>query len=371
MKTLFLFIIITCFQILCTTSYAQQKLKPFRDTTDNAIDISNWLLRKEGFLPIPTVITEPAVGFGGAAAIIFFHSSFAERKGAPNMTGIMGGATENDTWGAGAFHAGFWKDDKIRYAGALIRSNINIQYYGPGIILSKGINMNMDAWLLLQQIKFRISSSNFFIGGKYMFTNTTNTFELPLNIPEFNGVELKAQLSEVSAIFNYDSRNNVFTPTQGLFAEIISTYSDDWMGGEALYGRITGGLLGFMQLDNKLNLAVRIDSRHSLGDAPFWTRPIIDMRGVPVMKYQNKHVDLMEIELSYNIYRRWYLKGFTGIGNAYKNMDEFSKGKSVRNIGTGFRYELARIFGLHMGMDFAWSNDDFGFYIVMGHSWMR
>ena len=55
----------------------------------------------------------------------------------------------------------------------------------------------------------------------------------------------------------------------------------------------------------------------------------------------------------------------------YKSMKEFDEGKSVRNIGAGFRYELARIFGLHMGMDLAWSNDDFGFYIVAGHAWLR
>ncbi len=59
------------------------------------------------------------------------------------------------------------------------------------------------------------------------------------------------------------------------------------------------------------------------------------------------------------------------MGNAYESLDLFGEGKSVRNIGTGFRYELARLFGLRMGMAFAWSNDDFGFYIIAGHVWAR
>ena len=80
---------------------------------------------------------------------------------------------------------------------------------------------------------------------------------------------------------------------------------------------------------------------------------------------------MFETELTFNIYRRWHFLGFTGIGIAYKNMNEFETGKSVRNIGAGFRYELARLFGLNMGMDFAWSSDDFGFYIVLGHAWLR
>ncbi|MGI9548304.1 MAG: BamA/TamA family outer membrane protein, partial [Flavobacteriaceae bacterium] len=106
-------------------------------------------------------------------------------------------------------------------------------------------------------------------------------------------------------------------------------------------------------------------------DIPFWVKPYVDMRGVPVGKYQNNNISLIETELTYNVYNRWYLKAFTGIGNAYTNFNEFADGNSVRSIGTGFRYEIARALGFHMGMDFAWSNEDFGFYIVAGHAWLR
>jgi len=51
--------------------------------------------------------------------------------------------------------------------------------------------------------------------------------------------------------------------------------------------------------------------------------------------------------------------------------EDFNKGKSVASIGTGFRYLLARKFGMQMGMDFAQSTDDFAFYFVIGTSWLR
>ena len=363
-----LFVISCCQNI---DSYGQKSKNLFRDTTDNALDVSNFLLRKEGFLPVPTLITEPALGLGGAMSVLYFHSSFAEKQGPPNVSGLIGGGTNNGTWAVGGFHAGFWNDDKIRYLGALFKANVNIRFYGSGLVLNEGVDLNMDAWFLLQQIQFRIASSDFFIGTNYLYTNTKNTFGLPIDIPEFNGIELNGLLSELSLILSYDSRNNIITPEKGLFAQISGSYAGEWMGNESLYGRVSGGLVGFMPVDKRLHLAVRFDSRHSLGDVPFWARPIVDLRGVPLMKYQNKHTDVMETELTYNLYRRWHIKGFTGIGVAYKSMDEFNIGKSVRNIGTGFRYELARFFGLHMGMDFAWSNDDFGFYIVAGHAWIR
>ncbi len=350
---------------------AQEFSGKFVDTTDNAFDVSNWLIQKEGFLPVPTIITEPAVGFGGAAALLLFHSSFLERKGPPNMSGIAGGFTGNGTWGLGGFHAGFWKEDRIRYTGALFRLNVNVKFYGSGLILKEGIKFNMNSWLFFQQIKFRLAGSNFFAGGRYLLYDTKNTFDIPIDIPDFEGIRFNSTLSEVTAIVNYESRDNIFTPNKGIYAEITGTYSDDWLGGEGLYGRLGSAFIGFMPINPKFQLGVRLESLHTLGDVPFWVRPIVSMRGAPAMKYQNRHISLVEGELTYNVYRRWYLNAFAGMGNAYPDIGEFSKGKPVRTVGTGFRYEIARLFGLRMGMDFAWSNEDFAFYVTAGHAWLR
>jgi hypothetical protein len=89
------------------------------------------------------------------------------------------------------------------------------------------------------------------------------------------------------------------------------------------------------------------------------------------MKYQNSNTTVMEAEVSLNIYKRWYLSGFTGIGNAFENFKDLEKGKSVTTVGTGFRYLMARKLGTPMGMDFGLSNDDYAIYIIFGTAWMR
>ena len=58
-----------------TLSNYAQKEEPqskYRDTLDNALDLSNFLMNLHGVLPIVMPITEPAVGFGAAAAGIYF-----------------------------------------------------------------------------------------------------------------------------------------------------------------------------------------------------------------------------------------------------------------------------------------------------------
>lgn len=373
---------VTLFSILFLVLFAfklnaQESKKPFavfRDSLDQAIDISDFLLNKKGFLLVPSIITEPAVGYGALGAAVYFHSSYSAKKGPPSMSGVLGGGTQNGTWMAGAFHVGYWKRDRIRYMGAVARTYVNIGYYGAGLIESvedEPVNLNMDAWLLLQQIKFRVAETNFFIGGRYLLLDTYNTFEIPVEIPEFEGTEFSSTLSEATLVLNYDSRNNVFSPNKGFFIELSGTYSDTWMGSDDLYGRLAVKMIGYFPASKKLMVGIRHESTYSLGDIPFYARPIVSLRGVPLMKYQNNNTTVMEAEVNWNVYKRWNLVGFTGIGNAFSDIESFDKGKTVSSAGAGFRYLMARKFGLQMGMDFAKSTDDFAFYIVFGTSWLR
>ena len=354
----------------------QAKEKPhsvFRDSLDNALDISDWLVNKKGVLIVPTIITEPAVGYGIAVGAVLFHSSYSEKHGPPSMTGVMGAGTLNGTWAAGVFHAGYWKDDRIRYMGALARTNANIGFYGSGNIdniVGGSVNLNLDAWILLQQLKFRIGKSDFFIGGKYLLLDTDNTFEFPIDTV-YEGTKFSSTLSEVSLITELDSRNNVLTPTKGLFFSLTGTYSDTWLGGDALYGRIALTLIGYVPAGKKVYIGLRHESNYTLGDVPYYARPIVNLRGAPLMKYQNENTTVMEAEVDWNLYKRWTVSGFTGIGNAYASIADFDEGKSVSTLGAGFRYMIARKLGTNMGMDFAVSNDDFAFYIVFGTAWLR
>ncbi|NTW26467.1 MAG: hypothetical protein HGA37_17345, partial [Lentimicrobium sp.] len=150
MKTRYI-LIFAILAFISSKTYAQESHKPlavFRDSLDRAFDISNFLLNKRGFLIVPTIITEPAVGYGAAGAAVYFHSSYSAKKGPPSMSGILGGGTQNGTWLAGAFHIGYWKRDRIRYMGAIARTYANLGFYGSGninIFEDQPVNLNLDA----------------------------------------------------------------------------------------------------------------------------------------------------------------------------------------------------------------------------------
>jgi hypothetical protein len=163
----------------------------------------------------------------------------------------------------------------------------------------------------------------------------------------------------------------MFSHLQKVFIQLSSTYSDEWFGGDALYGRIALDAIGYFPATKKLMVGLRYGNNYTLGDVPFYARPIIQLRGAPLMKYQDRNTMVFETEVSLDIAKRWSLVGFAGMGNAYSSIPEFDIGKSVRTMGSGFRYMIARKLGTKMGMDFAASQDDYAIYIIFGSSWLR
>ena len=115
-----LFLFIQLLSVVPVTCLGSRLSDIFIDPSDGHLDMSNWLLERDGFLPVPIIITEPAIGYGGGLALVYFHDKLGSRKGSPpSVSAIAGAATENGTWFVGGGHMGIWKNDTLRYTGGL------------------------------------------------------------------------------------------------------------------------------------------------------------------------------------------------------------------------------------------------------------
>lgn len=65
--------------VLAITVQAASMMDGFTDPEDGMFDVSHWLAEKKGFFPVPIIITEPAVGYGLGAALVFLHDPLAGR----------------------------------------------------------------------------------------------------------------------------------------------------------------------------------------------------------------------------------------------------------------------------------------------------
>ena len=119
-------------------TFASGPMDEFMDPTDGQLDVSHWLLEKRGFLLNPFVITEPAIGYGGGATLLFFHEGEKDKEKRqegevlglpPSISFLVGGGTETDSWLAGGGHFGSYLGDRIRYLGGVGYGEFNIDFY--------------------------------------------------------------------------------------------------------------------------------------------------------------------------------------------------------------------------------------------------
>lgn len=371
----------------------------FIDPEDGMFDTSEWLLTHRGFLPVPIIITEPAVDNGIGLGLAFFHDnkesqspgsaeqpsttdttsvnteSRTKRRPPPSISAAFGAYTGNDSWFAGGLHWGSWKKDSIRYLGGAGLTSINLKFYGGGDspIVDDGLDYNLNGWFLLQRAIFRVSNTPYFLGGELTYFDSTNTFDLPPVIPGVESWEFDIKNLGLGFVLEYDGRDNIFTPNEGLK---INFKNKIYLGEGALsrnyeYFMSEFSSLKYWKLPEAVTLGWRVEADLSSGEVPFYALPFVSLRGIPVMRYQGKHVALTEVEARWNFTPRWSVLGFTGVGRTADSLNSFGSRPNRSTIGAGFRYLTARTLGLHAGIDIAKGPEEWVIYITIGSAWAR
>jgi len=342
----------------------------FIDSTDNHFDLSRWLDKVYGFMPMFSLITEPAVGFGIAGGIVFIHRPEADRgkplTTPPSMSVLMGFYTENGSWGTGAFHQGYWRKDTIRYQGGLMYTSPNLTVYPPSLD-GLGIGFNIKGGMFLQRIEFRVKGAPVFLGGRYIYFNNDITFDIPGSYPG-NEDGLNSSIGSLGPLASFDTRNNVFTTNTGMYAQVIFDIYDEIFGSDFDFTKTKAYWLGWKPAGDFV-LGLRLDGRSVNGDVPFYSLPSVKLRGIPAMRYQGEYVVVAETEERWNFARRWALDGFVGVGKAVPDGTSFGDAEAVWAGGGGFRYLLARNYQLFAGIDIARGPEDWAIYIVTGQWW--
>ncbi len=343
-------------------------------TKEGDLDMSEYMSQAYGFLPIPIIITEPAVGYGGGLTLVYLHDTLIGQKSSsgrripPSISGVVAVRTENGTQGFGGFHIGYWLEDTLRTATYIGKPNVFIDIYAG----NQAIQLNVDGVLFYQSVKKRIGESAWFLGASYMYVKSDINLDFDLK-----PIVKEETIASVSLIAEYDTRNNQLTPINGMFLSVRAQIYDDAVGGDYNFVNYKMTSLFYNNINDKINLDFSVVGETVEGDrreiAPY-LYPFVSMRGVPAMKHQGGSVVTLQTELSYNFTPRWEGTLFGGVGKAFsrqvaKSDVSFSESSNIVAGGVGFRYLIAEKFGLKAGVDIATSKDGQTFYIQMGTAW--
>lgn len=351
------------------------------DPQDGKLDASDYLAGTSGFFPVPIIITEPAVGFGVGAAVAYFHPDEEidhERHphaGPPSISVGFAAATDNGTSLYGGAHSGVWKDDHIRYLGALAKADVMLRFYPnsgkSGAEEGAGVKFNVDGVFLYQQLQFRLRESNWWLGANYLFIDAENRFRLgsensdtPLPDPQFDFKQ-----GGLGAFIEYDGRDSVFTPVQGLKGILEFRNYDSAWGSDFDYNHLLAGIHHYTPFGSYSSLGLRLEGETVNGDVPFFGFPYVNLRGIPALRYQGERVITAEAEYLWGVTPRWSIAFFGGVGKTSDIGIFPGRGETVAAGGLGLRYRLARKMGLQAGFDIARGPEDTAFYLTIGNAW--
>jgi len=350
---------------------------PKKKPGDDWLDVSPFLDQVYGFLPIASPITEPAVGYGAAGGLMFLSKSFGDAEaglGRPNVTFLGGFGTENGSWGLFGGDVRYWLRDHLQTFTALIYASVNLDFYGIGwtdALQDSPLRYNLAPKGGVVQAKYRFGESSFWGGLSGQFISTEVSFAAPAGTPELPDYSSTTNLGGGTVLAAYDSRDNVFTTLKGTYAEANFGVFGAAPEGQGAFERMELLVLQFVPLPHNFFLGARGQFLATFGSTPFYFRPSIGMRGVAQMRYQGEQMAQLEAELRWQFWARLSLVGFWGAGGAWNQLEHFDSSQGVFAAGGGFRYELARKYGIHAGIDVAGSKDTAAFYVQVGSAWMR
>jgi hypothetical protein len=397
-------VLCTAFIIVAAPAFAEERSSLFRDEEDGKFDASRYLAENAfGFLPVPIIITDPAVDGGLGVTGLFFHESeeqAAARREAlkdptsgsaslltPGLSAVAVAYTGNDSWFLGGRHTGFFRDGRIRYTGGGGYGDVNLDFFGFGdISLDRPIELNTAALIVTQTLKFKLGELPLFAGVSQRFVDASirpgnlgdlsGEFLPPEDQEEWDSL-IRERLTEdvttsaLGVIAEFDNRDNFFSPHEGYRYELEYLWYRDTFGSDIDYEllRFTG--LNYWKPSERWRVALRIEYEEAATDTllPPYATPSIDLRGIQSQRYQGNAVAIAEGEVTWQVNPRWSVNAFAGAGRAANDAGDLADSPSRVTGGGGFRYLIARRYGFEMGIDIARGPNQTVFYIQAGTAW--
>lgn len=332
--------------------------------------------REASLIPLPLVFFTPETSWGfGAAAVYSFNFAADSIGSRPSQLQLGFAYTLRDQILAYLPFQLFVRNDRYKFYGELGYYRYVYEFYGIGneSLLDKGelFNVSFPRVRLnaLQQVK-----PNLFLGIRY-WLDDYNITELEAggrlennNTPGAEG----SFLSGLGLIANFDSRDRIFFPTKGHFAELVLFNNSAAFGSDFNYTKLIFDASTFRALSNKHILAANFYAELTAGDPPFNQLSLLGgskrMRGYFEGRYRDKQYLAFQLEYRMPLFWRFGLTFFGGYGLVGEDFAAFQASNLLYSIGAGLRFELDRERKVNIRFDAGYGKNSSGMYITVAEA---
>ncbi len=168
---------------------------------------------------------------------------------------------------------------------------------------------------------------------------------------------------------NFDSRNNILTPTSGFLFDANASYnlsSSDYL-------KLVLDFRFYKTWNEKITLATRLFNEINSGTPPFYDMAFLGgdkyVRGYALGRYRDNNMSTFQTECRFPI--GWIIGGaaFGGVATLYSKQYPLNAANIQYNYGLGLRFRVDKKEKTNLRFDYALGKDgNNGFYIAFGES---
>ena len=339
-------------------------------STNHAFAEDSTRLKKVKILPVPTIGYSPETKTYVGAVALFTLDFYQNDNTRTSNTKLE----INYTWNNQLIVESQWNyffNHELWFTRGLIRySKYPDLYYGTGAETqsedelkyeSERIVLDIDALKKLNRRNFVGLGFRYYNYYNLSFFDAANTYDELVDKSTF-GFKL---------IYLNDSRNNILTPTKGMFVEIMNTHNFT----DLYYSQLNLDLRKYFQLpfNDQHIVAARFFTSLVFGEPTFYDYSLIGgdkyVRGYFYGRFRDQHLSTLQMEYRLPLFWRFSLAAFGGISMIHHEFADINGNSFKGNIGGGIRFLVDKKDNTNLRLDYAiGNNEQSGFYISFGES---
>ena len=213
-----------------------------------------------------------------------------------------------------------------------------------------------------------------YAGLRYWYDNfAINSLDSMGQLAKENIIGSKGGInSGAGVVFNYDNRNNSFSPSKGSFIESSVQYFGPLLGGKYEYTSIIADASIYFSTWKKQVLALNLFGETIIGDPPFNQLALLGgtkrMRGYYEGRYRDKNLLLFQAEYRIPNFWRIGMVLFGGVGEVNNQISNYTLNDVRYNYGTGIRFVLDKKEKINIRLDAGFGKGVSGYYLTIGEA---
>jgi outer membrane protein assembly factor BamA len=189
------------------------------------------------------------------------------------------------------------------------------------------------------------------------------------NIPGRKGYHV----SGLGASFTFDTRNNAFSPDQGVMLQFYFNHFANYFGSDYNYTNFVIDARKFLNTYKHQVLALQVSALLNAGEVPLRSLALLGgankMRGYFEGRYRDKNLLVIQTEYRFPLVRRFSAVGFGDIGNVADRIAAMNFKGLKYSWGAGLRFALNPAEKLNLRMDYGiGTGRSKGFYLQLGEA---